>query len=200
MSKVNFSGENPFCTRRVRPGALDYFFPADMTVEIIVDRLEASCWRGEITGAHGSGKSTLLARLLPALERAGRQPVFIELHDGQRRLPRGWFSAVRPSKPAIIVVDGYEQLSRWSRFWLKRYCRRRQCGLLATAHQTVGLPEIFHTATSPELLRHIVDQLSASCAQSVSTDKLAELFARHKGDIREILFELYDVVESGEPE
>ena len=44
-------------------------------------------WWGEILGPHGAGKSALLATLIPAVERAGRRPVLVELHDGQRRLP-----------------------------------------------------------------------------------------------------------------
>ena len=97
--------------------------------------------------------------------------------------------------PRIIVVDGYEQLSRWSRFCLKWRCRRRQWGLLVTAHQSVGLPEIFRTSTSLHVLRQIVERLSPADAASLPAETLAELFARHKGDVREILFELYDLHE-----
>ena len=55
--------------------------------QLLVERLAAFAWRGQIVGPHGSGKSTLLATLLPAIEERGRHPWLIALHDGQRRLP-----------------------------------------------------------------------------------------------------------------
>ena len=97
--------ENPFSTRRTRPGALPFIFSAGQDAETLISRLRENRWWGEILGPHGAGKSALLATLIPAAERAGRRPLVIELHDKQKCLPR---PELDPS--TLLIVDGYEQL------------------------------------------------------------------------------------------
>jgi hypothetical protein len=198
MHEESPTGENPFCTRRIRPGAVEYFFQPGVSIEDLVDRLSVNHWRGQIVGPHGSGKSTLLAHVIHAIERAGRQVVLFELHDGQRRMPSHWQRKIElsaSSAPAIIVVDGYEQLSFWSRFRLKWHCNRRHFGLLVTSHISVNLPDIFRTATSLETAQQVVQQLLQKKRMTISAEIIAELFARHDGNIREMLFDLYDLFE-----
>ncbi len=190
---------NPFCTRRVRPGAIPFLFPSDHTAETLVERFQATGRQGEIIGPHGSGKSTLLAALISVFERTGYGIVLVELHDGQRRLPPDLWADTRLQGSAILVIDGYEQLNRLSRFRLKRFCRRRGMGLLITAHVPMGLPTLFQTAATPELLAKIVAYLSANQPQMISEDVLTLLFTQHRGDLREILFELYDIYEQNKP-
>jgi hypothetical protein len=185
--------ENPFCSRRIRPGAVPFLFPPDQNAETLVELLEQNHWWGEIIGPHGSGKSSLLASLIPVIERAGRPVVLVELHDGQRQLPIRLGDA-RLQSPAVVIVDGYEQLSRWNRFWLKRHCRRH-LGLLATSHVSVGLPEIYRTAVTPELAARIVALLLDGRTPPPSEAELTDCISRHAGNLREVLFELYDVCE-----
>ena len=78
---------NPFSTRHVRPGAIEYLFPPGHGIEQLVRRLAQSDWTGQIVGPHGSGKSTLLASLRAALRDAGRRTHLVVLHDGRRRMP-----------------------------------------------------------------------------------------------------------------
>ena len=192
------AGENPFCTRRIRPGAVPFCFPTGVDVDMLLDRLQHNQWRGEIVGPHGSGKSTLLASILKAVEQAGRQAVCFELHDGQRSLPRDWRRKTMTaalSRPAIVVVDGYEQLSLWNRFCLKRHCHRRHLGLLVTSHAATGLPEIFRTSASLETTLQIVDQLMQKQPIKIPAKLIADSLARHGADIRELLFDLYDYFE-----
>jgi len=189
------SQENPFCTRRVRPGAIPFLFPPGEDAETLVRRLQENGWRGEIVGPHGSGKSALLAALLPSLERAGQQPLLIELRDRQRRLPLDLRRQFLEKPPTIVVVDGYEQLGFWSRFRLKRLCRRRGWGLLATAPGAVGLPVLFSTVVTPELARTVVDRLLAGQTPPWTAEELNERLARHGGNLRETLFDLYDFYE-----
>ena len=206
MTNFHETSENPFCTRRVRPGAIPFLFPPGEDAEMLVERLQRNGWRGEIIGAHGSGKSALLATLIPAIQRAGRHAALVELHDGQRRLPRdcpnfrvGENGAVPLdaafSAPLVLVVDGYEQLSRWRRFLLKRRCRRRGWGLLATAHNSVGLPELCRTAATPAVAEQIVGRLLIGQASPFAPSELAECLARRGGNLRETLFDLYDLYE-----
>jgi hypothetical protein len=193
------TSENPFCTRRIRPGVIAFLFPPGQDVETLLERLRSGGWQGEIVGPHGSGKSALLATLIPALERAGQRVTLVELHDGQRRLPTKSMepllgrheSPPRPS-PGILVVDGYEQLARWRRWLLRRRCRRRRLGFIVTAHASVGLPLLWQTSVTPELAQRIVAQLTVGLAPLLAPSELSECLARHHGDMRETLFSLYD--------
>ncbi len=183
---------NPFATRHVRPGAIRYRFGSEINAAGLVGRLAAAGWRGQIVGPHGSGKSTLLATLLPLIESSGRRPRLIALHDGQRRLPERLDRKAAPAEPAIIVVDGFEQLAPWHRWRLLRRCRRRGWGLLATAHRSVGLPTIFETSTTPQLAQGIVAELARD-GWTIEPAEIAARFDLHGGNLRELLFDCYDL-------
>lgn len=188
----NLPEENPFCTRRIRPGAMPYLFEPGQSAESLVDALRAAQWRGEIIGPHGSGKSSLLASLIPAIEQSGMATRLVELHDGQRRLPADLMRDLKSCSDTLVIVDGYEQLSGWSRSRLSRLCRVRGLGLLVTAHVSVGLPFLAQTVPTVDLARRIVDQLLGSRASSLDSPVIARFFARHEGNLREMLFDLYD--------
>ena len=184
---------NPFSTRHVRPGAIDYLFPPGTTAESLLARLEGNSWRGQIVGPHGSGKSALLATLIRAVEGSARQVRLVELHDGQRRLPRDfWRTDITPN--TLVIVDGYEQLGFSSRFRLRGFCRKRGLGLLVTAHSSSGFPDLFRTAPDMATAVRLVEQLVDRDAP-ISADEIRERFSAHKGDIREVLFDLYDAHE-----
>ena len=186
---------NPFSTSRVRPGAVPYCFPPGHGARDLVRRLRDGGWWGQIIGPHGSGKSALVAALVPAVEHAGRRTILVGLHDGQRRLGVDLRSPPAADASTLLIVDGYEQLGRLSRFRLKRFCRRRGIGLLVTAHRSVGLPELFRTATSVELARRVVARLLGEQSTLITPEDVAERFSRNDGDLRETLFDLYDLYE-----
>lgn len=187
--------ENPFSTSRVRPGAIPYVFPSGEGVEGLLERLRGNDWWGEIVGKHGSGKSALLATLISAAERAGKRSLLIELHDGARRLPLDLPRMRGLGQGLLVIVDGYEQLSHWSRWRLKRFCRQRRLGLVVSSHAPVGLPHLFSTSTSAELAQTIVDQLLGTERSRLPADEVERRFAAHQGDLRELLFDLYDQYE-----
>jgi hypothetical protein len=193
------ASENPFSTRQTRPGAIPFIFPPGQNAEMLVDRFRQADWRGEIVGPHGSGKSTLLAALTAAIERAGRQTILVALHDGQRRLPLDVKNDPRLQAPAVLVVDGYEQLSRWSRLLLKRFCRRRGVGLLVTAHGSVGLPDLYRTVVTLGLAGQIVDALLGGRTPPFTSEEVSQRVSRHGGNLREALFDLYDLYEQQRP-
>jgi hypothetical protein len=183
---------NPFATRYVRPGSLPFYFPEEEqeTVEGLLNRLQARGWWGEIVGPHGSGKTTLLVQLLNAARGAGTQAALFSLHDGQRRLPRDWQAGIVSA--SFAAIDGYEQLGAWARWQLKRFCRRHARGLLVTAHAPTGLPTLYRTHPSPATARKVVQQLLPVGALLPSDDELLHLFDVFHGNMREILFALYD--------
>jgi hypothetical protein len=187
--------DNPFASRRIRPGAISFLFPPGESVEQLLARLESNGGWGQIIGPHGSGKSALLATLIPALESAGWHVMLVALHDGQRKLPPPLPHLPESDPPRLLVIDGYEQLGRWERAKAKRLCRKHEWGLLVTAHGPVKLPDLFRTEPSPALARRIVDQLIGRLRVEISEEILQQLYAEHCGDLRELLFSLYDQYE-----
>jgi hypothetical protein len=182
---------NPFATRCIRPGAIPFVFSDGQSSAALVDRLREQNWRGQIIGPHGSGKSTLLATLIPALEGVGRHVILITLHQREHRLPpldRGSFSA-----STQLIIDGYEQLTWWSRWQVKSLCRRTGAGLLATTHADVGLPTLFVTQSSESVARAVVSQLLNGSESDISDDDILTAFAATSGNLRETLFRLYDI-------
>jgi hypothetical protein len=189
---------NPFSTRFTRPGAIPFVFSPGESLEALVGRLQAANWWGQIIGPHGSGKSTLLAALVPALEAVGRQVVSITLHQVEHRLPR--LDQAAWSASSQLIVDGYEQLSWWSRRRIKSICRRHGAGLLATAHTDVGLPLIYETRPSDEMATAVVRRLLGDDGASITAEDVRSAYAAAGGNIREMLFKLFDVYQQRGPQ
>jgi hypothetical protein len=187
---------NPFCTRCVRPGAIPFVFPAGKHLADLITALRKQGWRGEIVGPHGSGKSTLLATLVPELEGAGRTVIHYALHDGQRSLPVAWRKLPPANASTVVVIDGYEQLSRWNRLRLARWCRRRAAGLLVTTHASLGMPTLFTTATTLETAQQLASELLSSGDRAIAGEDVAAQFRLHAGNLREVFFGLYDLYEA----
>ncbi len=186
---------NPFCTRCVRPGALRFVFSAGESAAALVARFRLDRRRGAIVGPHGSGKSTLLATLLPELERDGQRVSAIALHDGQRRLPEH-FLRRHLAADTVLVIDGYEQLGFIGRCRLRWLCWRRQLGLLVTAHGPVGLPVLLQTGVDLPLARRIVSELQEGFEMRVHEDDVARAFPHCDGNLRELMFALFDLYEA----
>jgi hypothetical protein len=182
------AGDNPFNVQKLR--SLRYRL-AGQTWNDLLDRLAALDWRAAIVGPHGHGKTTLLQDLMPRLEARGFRIRSVMLHTGGRRLGREQRDLLfRDLDPRdILCVDGAEQLGRWS--WLALRLRSRAAGgLLITSHRHGLLPTLVNCETTPDLLAGIVRDLLGGAGEGVDP---AELLARHNGNVRDALWELYDV-------
>jgi energy-coupling factor transporter ATP-binding protein EcfA2 len=214
---------NPFATRYTRPGAIDYLFDRGQSLESLVGRLRDHGWWGAILGPHGSGKSTLLAALTPALETAGRRVVRLmispvaaegsgfgvqgseEKESLTRQRAVAWIQPSEayqaaadqaPDAALQLVVDGYEQLSWWTRRKIESLCRGREAGLLVTAHQPVGLPVLLTTEPSLALAQQIVERLLPDNDSTVTREDVEAAFTKCGGNLRETLFALFDIYQS----
>jgi len=189
MNAVRLPQVNPFSTRFVQPGAIPFRFPMPDGLAAITCRLNETSGWGQIIGPHGSGKSTLLASLLPAL--TAWQVHHIRLNTTHRTLPVHAFEPRAPG--SILVIDGFEQLGIFTRWRLKRHCRRHGCGLLVTAHRSMGLPELRRTNVTLDSATELIRDLLPSGGEWVLTDfDIAARLRHHRGSLREVLFELYD--------
>src|SRR5436190_6874871 len=158
-SQMPNPASNPFATRFTRPGAIPYLFPPGQSAVGLLDVLRNHDWWGEIIGPHGSGKSSLLAELLPLLEAPGRRVEVYSLHQGDRTLPMSKAVVKAWNQETQIIVDGYEQLSWWSKRRLQGWAKAHGAGLLITAHEPMGLPSLFRTQPTLDLARKIVSKL-----------------------------------------
>lgn len=197
---------NPFATRFIRPGAIEYLFPPGQSAAALVEKLAQQGWCSEIVGPHGSGKSSLVAALIPELTRAGRKLVrrVIRL-DADGSSEPGGVEVVPPKYAAVmagskrwdgqtlLILDGMEQLSWWWRRRVRAECRRRGTGLLVTTHQPLDLPLLCRTQPSESLAQEVVASLLDNRQSPVSRTDVAAAFKASGGNIREMLFALYDV-------
>ena len=194
---------NPFSTRYTRPGAMPFQFAPGPKEKQLIERLwDTGLW-GQIVGPHGSGKSTLLHLLARRASSVGMRWVPFDLHDRQRRMPRGWrpqvWKAFERGRATLVVVDGYEQLSPFARWRLKRTCRHHKWGLLVTAHSDVGFPHLYRTLTHIDLAQALVAMLLPESDSPISSRLVAEVFRRHEGNLRAVFADLYDHYEKLRP-
>ena len=190
------ASSNPFNAARIRPGTIDFIFEHGKNLAQLVDLLEKNQWRGAITGLHGTGKSTLLAAMRPAIEGRGRIVKDVTLTAEQRKLPHGFLASLRHTAGlGMAVVDGVEQLSAWNRFRLKRFCKTNAAGLLVVSHRSAGLPVIYQTTIDVPRAWRVVERFQDGFAPLVRLSDLVERLAQRHGNLREALFDLYDLYE-----
>ena len=181
--------ENPFCVDRVQ--AIRYR-PLDTTFDEILARLDALDYRAALVGPEGAGKTTLLEDLHDALAERGRRTRFVFVNDtcplnGPRR--RQLLSEVAPDE--IVFLDGADALRRPVWLSIKRRLLHEAAGLVITSHRPGLLPTLLECATAPWLLHDIVGALWPQI-HPVSAEMLDELYARHQGNVRDCLRDLYD--------
>ena len=179
--------DNPFATDRV---LRIRYRPQGWTWAQLLARLEALNYSGAIVGAEGRGKTTLLQDLGGRLAQQGFGVKHVRLTQERPAFPRGFYRDFFQdvSRRDVLMFDGAEQLGRVG-WWRFIRASRRARGLVITSHRAGLLPTLVECATSVPLLRGIVDDL-----HPVGADLPVDaLFQRHRGNIREVLRELYDV-------
>ncbi|HUG91194.1 MAG TPA: hypothetical protein VML55_10185 [Planctomycetaceae bacterium] len=177
--------------------ALRYRFEAGCGWSGLLDRLAGLGHRAAIVGPEGSGKTTLQEELARTLSDRGAAVRWLRLRrdsrrDG-RRLIRELLAGLGPGD--LVFVDGAEQLGAlaWRRF-VRRTAGCR--GLVITTHRPGRLPTLIECRTTPGLLRRLVAELVPDESGRLDA-ALEDLFARHEGNLRLCLRELYDVWAGG---
>lgn len=196
---------NPFSSRFIQPGAIEYDFFGRDSIQSLSDRfLALRSRRGMIVGPHGTGKSTLLDALQKDF--STRCPDIPLVHERFSRAPNSArshrVSASDWPRDSIVVLDGYEQVSLWSRWWIQRASRQKRIRLLVTAHQPLRSFELlWRTSVDKQSAEWIVKHMLRLANQEDSDPNLQLLLsskewsdsrARHGQNIRETLFDMYD--------
>ena len=183
----------------IKPGAIEFQFCGGISAASLVAELERNRWRGEIIGPHGSGKSTLLQTLFPAIEAAGREVRCYIAKPNDPQLSMFTADQATWSDSTQVVIEGYELLSRRSQKMLDQVCREKRAGLLITCHKPQGLPTLFQTSITVELAISLVEQLLPNDCDFITPADVRDSFSRHGQNLRELLFELYDLYEQRRP-
>jgi ABC-type lipoprotein export system ATPase subunit len=184
---MTLARENPFAADRIEQ--LEYRFP-EGSWETLVAKLETMGWRGAIVGPHGSGKTTLLEQLAPFLEERGFVPHLLKLNAESAMAQKdALLSRARGLRaPDFLLLDGGEQLT--TRQWLPlRVAIDALAGCVVTVHRTSRLPTLIETTTSSALLDDLVAELTGG---QLPDSEAAVILARHGGNLRNCLRELYD--------
>ncbi|HOA53202.1 MAG TPA: hypothetical protein PKI05_13190 [Thermogutta sp.] len=187
--------DNPFSARFVRPGVIPYIFPPGCSWESVHEIFQANQRLGAVIGPHGAGKSAFITAFTHWMENNGQPCLALELHDGQRTLGQATWRKLEALQDTVVTVDGYEQLSAWSRYQLRRLCRKKHLGLIVTAHTDIEIPLLFAPEPNEDLAWQIVQYLLARGQPLINRDDVRASFARHQGNLREMLFDLYDLYE-----
>jgi len=177
--------DNPLASDRVL--ALIRYRQLGWTWPELLVRLDEIHCRCAIVGPKGSGKTTLVEDLIERLTAAGRRCRLIRLSAENGRLDPAALRDLR--RDELLFIDGTEQLPspRWARL---RWQTRRAAGLVVTTHTPGRLPTLLHTTTSPQLLHAILADLLGQ--RTIGEDEAVALHARHQGNLREAIGELYD--------
>ena len=190
---------NPFSTRHVRPGSI---VPLDglgrpVDLPLLVARFRSAGGVGAIVGPHGSGKSTLLLRLAAEIEAGGMRVTRVRVR-GPGDVGRMVVAIHAAGRSGVVCIDGWERLPAPLRSLVRTLAWMADRGLVVTMHARDSMPELVTCGTTPGLLAAIVDRLPGSAdwyGDLIRAEDVRTAFDRRRGDIREALFDLYDVFE-----
>lgn len=187
---------NPFATCWVRPGRLPYAAVGDdARPERMLDKLANAGWRGQLVGGHGSGKSTLLLTLRDELDRRDVPYRAIDARDPSRRWRTG-----DGESPRLLLVEGFERLRPCEQRRRLAAWRRAGIGCLVTTHRPLRcwprpLPVLATLSPSETLLERLFQRLTAGSETPVGLEDAKRSLYLHRGDLRAVWFDLYDLHE-----
>jgi len=181
--------DNPFATTRIHQ--IRYRLRG-LNWDELLQRLDKMNFRAAIVGPEGSGKTTLLEDLAPRLRERDWAVIPLQLTRESRQFDKAFLSdLLRTLTPRhVMLLDGAEQMGRLRWRWF-RWSVRRAGGLIVTSHRSGLLPTLLRCKTDPELLRQILGELVDLKADAVFR-RTEELFAVHRGNLRDAFRALYD--------
>jgi hypothetical protein len=191
---------NPFETRWTKPGQMTFLPNGFTSISELTAQIVKDTPRCEILGEHGVGKSSLLRALQSDLD---QQSISNHLAYACGEFPHDnpplKFAAIKLllRESDVLFVDGFEQLSWWTRRRIISYSVKHDHSLIIACHQTQRLPCLVHLAAAETLVLKLV--LSLQQAQQadevVAASDVREFYQRFGNNVRELLFACYDLYE-----
>ena len=188
---------NPFSTKFVRPGAIEFYASSGLDLNSIADELMRHKI-GQIVGPHGCGKTTLTHGLESLLGVSGQpfttiRRITVRSKNDLTTSHCDQDSAI--SHGELLIVDGFKRLPWLHRRMLIANAKRSKTGLLITTHQRVrGIEVLAELTPSLESLIHVVRHLKPDPMPDPTL--IEDVFKRTNGNIRESLMAMYDWFES----
>ena len=129
-----------------------------------------------------------------------REVVWLQMRGraASRRLllhtrPAWWHSK------GLLVIDGYEQLSRITRCLAVLLTRSRDVGLLVTSHRRTCLPTLIETRVDTAIARSLLESLlpneTIDRQRFLNAARLQQMLDQYQGNLREVFMQLYDEVQ-----
>lgn len=178
--------KNPYAAARFAPGALPWIGELDS----LVDRATTPDARLQILGPNGSGKSTLLVHLERGLSRRGWNVCSFR---GSRGFDWASLVSLHRDGPSAILVDEVEELGSVRLALLRACSSLRGASLVVTAHRDIGFETLCERAVDAETVHELCSRLLDG-VEPPPPAAIGQLLARHRGNVREVFFELYDDV------
>ena len=106
-------------------------------------------------------------------------------------------------RDTLLVIDGYEQLSRAARCMAVLLTWSSGAGILVTSHRQTCLPTLIDThvdvSTAQGLLQNLLPHDMTDRERYLELSRLKQMLDDHHGNLREVFMQLYDEVESRSP-
>ncbi len=182
---------NPFSAARFVPGRIPWLARDPQHLDRLAARALAPGAQHQVVGVHGSGKSTLLAHLESVARRHGMTVVRFR---GSRGVPMHALARVALRGPRVVLVDEVEELAPFAFTLVRAFAASLDASLVGSAHRDLGLPTLLHARVGAETAARVVAHLAPEASFPGGFE---ERLARHGGNLREVLFELYDELEAG---
>lgn len=194
-SRFGGVAENPFVASRFEPGA-GRLGVIGVDVDALVARVGERGGCFQVRGGHGSGKTTLLRELGRRAERAGHRVVWLRRELGPLR---AWVASVgwgpRRLRP-VVLVDEWDELTPGDALFVRAWASLRRAALVVGAHRDLGFVTLAERQVDVELAHAVVERLVRGTGfEGPGRARLERLVEQHSGNLREVLFELYDDVE-----
>ncbi len=184
---------NPFATRQTRPGSLPYRFANPCAEKQLDRRIEQLVGCGQIMGAHGTGKSTLIHHLVQRFRQTGLIVFHVRLSPSQHRWDGAFRRWCQSDQHAILFIDGFEQISLPSKWVIAMTARWMNRRCIVSTHQDQGFPTLWQTLADVGLSQRLADELTRrQGVDRVPPPVLRRLWIQSDGNVRELLFDLFD--------